>query len=132
VWALLSAGAAEVHVWNRHPDRAHALAERLGAKVTLEAQAADLLVNCTPVGMRAEMDPFKHLPIAADELAMFACVVDYVYGRGDTSLVRSARSLGIPVVDGLDLLVGQGVLSFERFTGLPASAEEMRAAARAQ
>jgi shikimate 5-dehydrogenase len=61
---------------------------------------------------------------------MFACVVDFVYGRNETSLVRSARSLGIPVVDGLDLLVGQGALSFERFTGAPAPVEEMRAAAR--
>jgi shikimate 5-dehydrogenase len=59
-------------------------------------------------------------------------VVDFVYGRDETSLVRSARSLGIPVVDGLDLLVGQGALSFERFTGAPAPVEEMRAAARGQ
>ena len=130
VWALLSAGAAEVHVWNRHPERARVLADRLGATVAVTARAADLLVNCTAVGMAGEVDPFKHLPIRADELAMFGCVVDYVYGGGDTSLVRSARSAGIPSVDGLELLVGQGVLSFERFTGVPAPFEEMRAAAR--
>jgi shikimate dehydrogenase len=130
VWALLSGGAAEVRVWNRHPGRAAELAECLGASPVLDAAPADFLVNCTPVGMTGEMDPFKHLPITADELAMFGCVVDYVYGRGDTSLVRSARSLGIAVVDGLELLVGQGVLSFERFTGMPAPFEEMRAAAR--
>jgi shikimate dehydrogenase len=61
---------------------------------------------------------------------MFGCVVDFVYGRFDTLLIRSARELGVPTVGGLDLLVGQGALSFERFTGLPAPIEEMRAAAR--
>jgi shikimate dehydrogenase len=44
--------------------------------------------------------------------------------------VRSAKARGVPTVDGLELLVGQGALSFESFTGLPASIEEMRAAAR--
>jgi shikimate dehydrogenase len=130
VWALLRAGAREVRVWNRNPERARELAARLGASVALEARAADVLVNCTSVGMAGELDPFKHLPVRADELAMFGCVVDYVYGRGDTSLVGSARSLGVPVVDGLDLLVGQGLLSFERFTGLAAPAQKMSAAAR--
>jgi shikimate dehydrogenase len=132
VWALLGAGASEVRVWNRRPERARELAQRLGATVASKTAPADLLVHCTPVGMGDGTDGFKALPLKADELAMFACVVDFVYGRDETSLVRSARSLGVPVVDGLDLLVGQGALSFERFTGRPAPLEEMRAAARAR
>jgi shikimate dehydrogenase len=60
---------------------------------------------------------------------MFGCIVDFVYGWGETALVQSARALGVPTVDGLDLLVGQGALSFERFTSLPAPVREMRAAA---
>jgi shikimate dehydrogenase len=132
IWALLNAGAAEVRVWNRHPERAHEVAERLGARPADSAVPADLLVHCTPTGMGDDADSFKMLPLRADELAMFECVVDFVYGRHETSLVRSARSLGVPVVDGLDLLVGQGALSFELFTGLPAPRKEMRAAARAR
>jgi shikimate dehydrogenase len=132
VWALLDAGAAEVRVWNRHPGRAREVAERLGARPVDRAASADLLVHCTPLGMGNGGDSFKNLPFRADDLAMFGCVVDFVYGRHETSLVRSARSLDVPVVDGLDLLVGQGALSFERFTGLPAPREEMRAAARAR
>lgn len=131
VWSLLGAGAAEVRVWNRHPERALELANRLGATPAEKAQPADLLIHCTPVGMRGDTGSFKQLPLAADELAMFECVVDFVYGRHETPLVRSARSLGVPVIDGLDLLVGQGALSFERFTGRPAPLQEMRAAARA-
>lgn len=132
VWALLSAGAAEVRVWNRHPESARALAERLGADVATSAQPADFLVHCTPVGMSGESAVLKQLPLAVDELAMYECVVDFVYGRDETWLVRSARTLGVPVVDGLDLLVGQGALSFERFTGMPAPVQEMRVAARAR
>ncbi len=47
VWALLRAGAAEVWVWNRTPERAVALARDLGAVPVERPRAADLLVNCT-------------------------------------------------------------------------------------
>lgn len=130
VWALLDAGAAEVRVWNRHPDRARELCVEVGGEAVEEAQPADLLVNCTPVGREGAETAFKQLPVRADELAMFGSVIDFVYGREETSLVRSARSLGVPVVDGLELLVRQGALSFERFTGLTAQLEVMRDAAR--
>jgi shikimate dehydrogenase len=130
VWALRGAGAAEIRVWNRHGARARLLAAALGAQATAEVEAADLLVHCTPVGLSRHGGGFKQLPVGADELAMFGCVVDFAYSRDETVLVRSARAAGVPVVDGLDLLVCQGALSFERFTGLSAPLEEMRAAAR--
>ena len=129
VWALISAGVGEVRVWNRHPDRARKLCEELGCSAVADAQPADLLVNCTPVGGDWDVG-FKQLPVRADELAMFRCVVDFVYGRDETELVRAAKGFRLPAVDGLELLVGQGSLSFQRFTGLIAPLEEMRAAAR--
>ena len=130
VWALRAAGTAEVRVWNRHPDRARALSAELGGRPVGDAEPADLLVNCTPVGMDGDPAAFKHLPLEADEISMFGCVVDLVYSHADTPLIQAAKARGLPVVDGLDLLVGQGALSFERFTGLPAPLREMRAAAR--
>lgn len=130
VWALINAGAIEVRVWNRHLERARRLCEEFGCQPASEVQAADLVVNCTPLGREGDLAVFKQLPVRADDLAVFGCVVDFVYGDVETSLVRAARRLGVPVVDGLDLLVGQGALSFERFTGLPAPREKMRAAAR--
>ena len=54
VWALLGAGAAEVCVWNRTSARAEALAEQLGARAVDAPQRADLLVNCTSVGLGLE------------------------------------------------------------------------------
>jgi shikimate dehydrogenase len=129
VWALLEAGAAEVLVWNRTPERARRLCAELGATPASAAAPADVLVHCTSVGLDGAGRPFEQLPIRADELAGFGCVVDLVY-RGDqeTELVRAARARSIPAVDGLELLIGQGALAFERFTGRGAPLEAMRAA----
>jgi shikimate dehydrogenase len=134
VWALLHGGARAVAVWNRTPERARALCEELGAvplPATPAATAldADLLVNCTSVGLDGG-DPFDRLPVGAEDLVRYACVVDLVYAAGGTALVAAARAGGVTVVDGLELLVGQGALSFERFTGRPAPVEAMRAAVR--
>jgi shikimate dehydrogenase len=59
-------------------------------------------------------------------------VVDFVYAPGDTALVRAARERALRVVDGLDLLVRQGALSFEQFASRPAPLEVMREAVRAE
>ena len=128
VWALLDAGAAQVGVWNRTRGRAHALCDELGGSVVERAGPADLLVNCTSVGLDGS-EPFDRLPVSPDDLGDYGCVVDLVYTAAGTGLTRAARARGIATVDGLELLVGQGALSFERFTGIAPSREVMRAAA---
>ena len=128
VWALREAGA-EVRIWNRTPDRAHALAREFGVSVAERAEAANFLVNCTPIGLVGGGGELKQLPVRADEIAMFGCVIDFVYSSAETDLIRAARRAGRPTVDGLQLLVGQGALSFERFTGVAAPLEQMRSAA---
>jgi shikimate dehydrogenase len=131
VWALLDAGAAEVRVWNRTAERARGLAAEPGAVPVTGAEPADLLVHCTSNGLLESDRTFKQLPLEADELGRYDCVVDFVYSDTETELARCARSLAVPVVDGLELLVGQGALSFQRFTGLNAPVDAMRAAVRA-
>jgi shikimate dehydrogenase len=130
IWALLDAGAAEVRVWNRTPERAQRLCAQLGCTAVNRAEPADLLVNCTPIGLQAPESTFEALAVAADGLDRYRCVVDLVYADAETPLARAARARAIPVVDGLALLVGQGALSFERFTGRAAPVEAMRAAVR--
>ncbi len=130
VWALLDAGATRVRVWNRTPERARELCEAIGGEPVLEAEPADVLVHCTSTGLDGAGSTFKQLPLAADELGRYDCVVDFVYNERETELISAARSAGIPFVDGLDLLTGQGALSFERFTGLAAPVDVMRAAVR--
>ena len=51
VWALREAGAREVSVWNRTPERATELARELGARAVAAPAPAELLVNCTSVGL---------------------------------------------------------------------------------
>jgi shikimate dehydrogenase len=131
VWGLLDAGATQVQVWNRTPERARALCAQLGGSAVLQPGPADLLVNCTPAGLAEPAESFVELPIAEDQVRDYRCVIDFVYARGETALIRSARARGIPAVAGLELLVAQGALSFELFTGRPAPIATMRAAAGA-
>jgi shikimate dehydrogenase len=131
VWALIDAGAAEVRVWNRTRERAAALARELGGQVVTAADPADLLVNCTSVGLTDEGPAIKIGPLDADAVTRYSCVMDLVYGSTDTALAATARSLGVPVIDGLEVLVRQGALSFERWTGRAAPLDAMRSALRA-
>lgn len=132
VWALLDAGAAEVRVWNRTPERAEKLSAGIGGTPVRTASTADLLVHCTASGLDDPGAMFNSLPLTADELTRYDCVVDFVYRDTDTPLVSAAKQLSVPSVDGLELLVRQGALSFELFTGAPAPVEAMRAALRSQ
>jgi len=129
-WALREAGAAEVMVWNRSAERARALAEQLDVRAVADAPGADLLVNCTSVGLADPESTFKELPLAADTVGRFPFVVDLVYRDGDTALIAAAKAAGCRVVDGLEVLVRQGALSFERWVGAPASLDAMRSALR--
>jgi shikimate dehydrogenase len=127
-WALESAGAADVAVWNRTPERAEALAAELGVRAVTEVGEADILVNCTSVGLHDPEATFKTLPLRADDLSAGSLVVDMVYRDGGTRLLEAARTRGARVVDGLEILVAQGAASFERWTGLAAPRQAMREA----
>jgi shikimate dehydrogenase len=132
VWALLDAGAAEVWVWNRTAQRARALCQDLGGTPVESPRDADVLVNCTSIGLKEPERTFAELPVEAGDLGGYRCVVDFVYAPAyalsETPLLSEARSCGAAVVDGLELLVGQGALSFELFTGREAPLEVMREA----
>jgi shikimate dehydrogenase len=130
VWALLREGA-EVEVWNRTPLRSLHLCEELGGEVvdSPDQSAYGLIVNSTAVGLRGE-DPFSELPLSADRFAADQTVVDMVYGGEPTQLLRAAAAAGAATVDGIEVLVQQGALSLEIWTGRPAPLETMRAATR--
>jgi shikimate dehydrogenase len=125
VWALVRAGA-DVSIWNRTPARAAGL----GARVVRKPVAVDVLVNCTSVGLDQTSSPFKDLPLVADALREYTTVVDLVYRAGGTVLIREAAKRGVDTVDGLEILVRQGALSYTLWTGLAAPLDLMRTAAR--
>ena len=84
-------------------------------------RAADLVVNCTPLGRGGEA------VIRPADLPRVA-VVDLVYAAGGTPLVAAARAAGLPVADGWAVLLAQGAASFTGWTSLPAPLAAMRAA----
>lgn len=128
VWALIEAGAREVRVWNRAAERARALTAELGGTPVEDAAPADLLVHCTASGLDPAEDVFKTLPIGADDVNGYECVVDLVYTDTETPLVQAARARRVQVVGGRELLVRQGALSFLQFTGRTAPIDVMRRA----
>ena len=127
VYALRSAGAADVAVWNRTRERAERLVADLGGRVVDAPDPAALLVNCTSVGLRKTDLAFKSLPIEADTLGVGSYVADMAYRPGGTRLLGEAKRRGATVVTGLEILVAQGAASFERWTGMTAPREAMRA-----
>jgi shikimate dehydrogenase len=130
VWALVREGAT-VEVWNRTSERAERLCRELGGAAASDPDqaACDLIVNTTAVGLEGE-DPFAELPLAVDGFAAEQTVVDMVYAEGGTALLSAAAVAGATVVDGLEILVQQGVLSLKIWTGRDAPLDAMRAAAR--
>jgi shikimate dehydrogenase len=133
VWALREAGAREVSVWNRTPGRAQELAGDFGIRAVGLPESADILINCTSVGLvrpaSATESDLNLLSLEHDLVGRYSYVVDFVYAQGSTELLACARKQGVPTLDGLELLVAQGALSLELWTGRPAPLEVMRRAA---
>ncbi|HXB16264.1 MAG TPA: shikimate dehydrogenase [Solirubrobacteraceae bacterium] len=134
VWALLDAGAAEVLVWNRTSERAEALAADLGARAVARPESADLLVNCTSVGLRlerssAEGTDLNQLGLTGDQIGEYSHVADLVYRSRSTPLLAAAAAHGARTTDGLEILVAQGALSLRLWTGREPPLAVMRAAA---
>ena len=100
------------------------------AELAAAPLTAELLVNCTTVGMRGGPGGF---PVALDltRLPASARVIDAVYPRPAGGLLDQAAALGHPTQDGLPMLLWQGVRALERWLGHPlpdASVAAMRAA----
>ena len=133
-WALREAGAGEVAIWNRTPERARALAEELGVAHAPSPLAAEIMVNATSVGLgrgTSGEDGEAASALGLDALDPPEVVVDLVYSAsGPTPVEAWGDRAGARVVGGLEILVRQGARSFERWTGRSAPLEVMRAAAR--
>ena len=133
VRALAQAGAHDVAVVNRTPERAHAaaaLAEAVGRVAPVEAVAeAEVVVNATSVGM-GEEGPDARSPVPDGLLRAGQTVVDLVYAPLETGLLRQASAAGATPVDGLGMLVHQAALAVEHWTGITPDLAAMRVAAR--
>ncbi|MFF5896191.1 shikimate dehydrogenase [Streptomyces argenteolus] len=124
--ALLALGAGRLTVLDARPERAAALVDSLdqhfgpGRAATaglldIAHQLADTdgLVNATPIGMAAH----PGLPLPADLLHPGLWVAEIVYRPLETALVRTARALGCPTLDGAGMAAYQAADAFRLFTG---------------
>jgi len=127
-FGLLEAGA-KVQICSRTEKRGMELATVLGCQwIPLDDSQkckGDILINATSVGMTPNEDAS---PLDKGLLGNFAVVMDIVYAPLQTQLLRDAEEAGCTCINGLEMLLYQGVAQFELWTGLSAPAEIMREA----
>jgi len=137
-WSLIEAGIAELLILNRTSERAELLADLVSRRMGVlalglglgdprtRAQLATcaLLVNATPVGLHPSDPP----PIDPALLRPQLLVYDLIYRPRETALLREAKRLGCQVLGGLGMLLYQGALAFELWTGRKPPEQAMRSA----
>jgi len=123
--ALVAVADRTVKISGRRADTAAELLARTRVKGAVVPWGSTVegavVVNATPLGMKGESVP--------DEVLLGASgFFDLTYGSVESPSVARARSLGIPVADGRDMLLAQAAAAFEIWTGIPAPIEAMRSA----
>ncbi|HTO98101.1 MAG TPA: shikimate dehydrogenase, partial [Myxococcales bacterium] len=109
--AAVDALRPQVTIVNRTRSRGEELAREMGVEAGgPEALArAEVVVNCTSVGMSGE-----EMPIDPAALRGTPTIIDLAYSpRGETALIRAARAKGLRTIDGIDVLVQQAIASLE-------------------
>jgi shikimate dehydrogenase len=137
---LALAGASDLLVVNRSIKRGEEmvtdLAYRTKARIRFEPwtgtyavrEGADLLVNATSIGLYPDLDSMPSVDMRAARPDLLVC--DVVFNPPETRFLATARQRGLPVLDGLAMLVHQGVIGFELWTGRKAPEKVMAHALR--
>jgi 3-dehydroquinate dehydratase/shikimate dehydrogenase len=124
----LNRRGAHLTITNRHDDRATALAEEVGCRMVTWSQRAtsiaDVIVNCTPVGMHPHVDD---TPLPASAFPRPGIVImDTVYHPENTMVLKLARERQAVTITGLDMFLRQAALQFKIYTGEDAPLDVMR------
>lgn len=135
---LALAGATEFTIVNRGAERGSSLVELLTSKKLATANfvpwggdftipvGTDVLINATSIGLFPDVD--ARIALNIDSLKSNMIVADVIPNPPRTRLVRDAEAKGCTVLDGLGMLVNQGVIGFRLWTGVDPSADVMRKA----
>ncbi len=123
--AVVAVAERTVMISGRRADAAADLLARTRIEGTVvpwgSAVDGAVVVNTTPLGMNGESLPGEILTGASG-------FFDLTYGSVESPSVTRARSLGLPVADGREMLIAQAAAAFEIWTGVPAPIEAMRSA----
>ena len=131
------AGAAHITVVNRSEKRGRDLAAMLNEKTPAAAEfvawqgdfdipaGTDIVVNATNIGLYPDVD--ARVPVNLDTLTPAMAVADVIPNPPRTRLIRDAEARGCAVIDGLGMLVNQGVIGIKFWTGQEVDPSVMRA-----
>lgn len=125
---LALAGATDITIVNRTVERGQAVVDMLNEKVGANAKLVkwdgdydipentDIVINATSIGLYPDVD--ARLAINTDTLTENMVVSDVVFNPPQTRLIRDAKAKGCTVITGLVMLVGQGTIGVEYWTGI--------------
>ncbi len=138
---LALSGASKITLVNRSPERGAATQALLDDQLEVETERVawdapyaipedtDFLINATSVGLYPDVDARLHLKY--DTLQASTFVSDVVFNPPETHLIRQAKEKGCETLDGLEMLVGQGVIGVDYWTGSSPDPGVMREALEA-
>jgi shikimate dehydrogenase len=130
------AGAKAITIVNRSAARGSELVTLINHKTPARAELvvwdktyrapedADILVNATSIGLYPDVEGRLDLDMASLKPAMI--VADVIPNPPRTLLIREAEAWGCRTLDGLGMLVNQGVISIKHWTGVEVEAGVMR------
>ena len=130
------AGASQITVVNRSESRGQELAQLLAEKTPAKAEFVewggpyvipadtDVVVNATSIGLFPDVD--AQLELITESLTNRMIVADVIPNPLRTRLIHDAESKGCTVIDGLGMLVNQGVISIKYWTGSDVDPRVMR------
>jgi shikimate dehydrogenase len=133
---LALAGAKRIIIVNRDPKRGQTLVDLLNSKTKVKAELtvwnttytvpgdADILVNATSIGLFPDVD--AKLDVDTSSFQKSLVVADVIPNPPRTHLIRDAEKRGCRVIDGLGMLVNQGVIGVKYWTGVDVDASVMR------
>jgi len=118
---LKQKGAESVYVKNRTVSKAEELCRELNDvmntdifKVYVESRDFDIIINTTSVGMGTDENPLDDMGLLDKCIA----AVDIVYHPRKTAFMKSAEAKNVKAINGLGMLVFQGIIAYEYFTGV--------------
>jgi shikimate dehydrogenase len=127
-FGLLEKGT-KVVLCSRTESRGRALADELGCPwvplTDARELSGDILINATSVGMEPHVE---NTPVPEQILSRFQVIMDIVYAPKKTRLLQEAEASGCIIINGLEMLLYQGVAQFELWTGESAPVGVMRKA----